>query len=184
MISSRTILFSSVCALLLVTGTLRAQVGDPAMREDEAIERQKILKAADQLDLIVSQNQKLQDDLTKLQQQVQALTDEKSFLQKKIDDLEKNRERDKQSLLKEVAAIVASKPTVAPTTPVPQIKDTPSAKQEGFEYVVEAGDNLWAIAKAYQDAGVKISVDDIRKANRMEKNQDLQAGQKLFIPKK
>jgi len=79
MISSRTILFSSVCALLLVTGTLRAQVGDPAMREDEAIERQKILKAADQLDLIVSQNQKLQDDLTKLQQQVQDVTNEKSF---------------------------------------------------------------------------------------------------------
>jgi hypothetical protein len=71
-------------ALILVSAQiLHAQMGDPSAREDEAIERQKILKAADQIDLLVQQNQKLQEDLGKLQQQVTVLQDEKGALLRK-----------------------------------------------------------------------------------------------------
>jgi LysM repeat protein len=176
-------------ALILVSAQiLHAQMGDPSAREDEAIERQKILKAADQIDLLVQQNQKLQEDLGKLQQQVTVLQDEKGALLRRLDEIEKNAVKDKQSLLKEVAAIVASKPSgtnpPAPTSVAfKQEKAPPTAKQDGYEYEVKAGDSLWAISKAYQDAGVKVSVEEIRKANNMEKSQDLRVGQKLFVPK-
>jgi LysM repeat protein len=116
------------------------------------------------------------------------LQEDKSALQKRVDDLEKNSAKEKQALLKEVAAIVASKPggstgSSSTSAPVKAEKTANTGKQEGFEYEVKAGDSLWAIAKAYQDAGVKVSVEDIRKSNSMEKSQDLRTGQKLFIPK-
>lgn len=166
---------SVALVVIIATTTIKAQNFDPALREDAAIERQKILKTADQLDLIVGQNQQLQSDLVKLKQEV-------AELQQKLADLESNAAKDKQTLLKEVSAIVAAKP--AP--PKPEIKEektAPPTKQEGFEYEVKAGDNLWAIAKAYQDAGVKVSVDDLRRVNQLDKSQNLKTGQKLFIPK-
>jgi LysM repeat protein len=74
----------------------------------------------------------------------------------------------------------APKPPPAPPRPTPP---SPAPKEEGFEHTVEAGQSLWAIAKAYQDAGVKVSIDDIRRANNLKDN-TLRTGQKLFIPKK
>jgi uncharacterized protein YlxW (UPF0749 family) len=172
---------------LLVTAnavSLLAQYSDPAAREDQAIERQKILKAADQIDLLLQQNRKLQEEILKLQQQVTTLQDEKTVLQKRMDDLEKNAIKDKQALLKEVANIVASKTDAGiKTVPVKVDKPASGTKQEGYEYEVKTGDSLWAIAKAYQDAGVKVTAEDIRIVNSMGKSQDLKAGQKLFIPK-
>ena len=41
---------------------------------------------------------------------------------------------------------------------------------------------LWAIANAFQQQGVKVSVEDIRKANNLDANAVLKVGQKLFIP--
>ncbi len=49
--------------------------------------------------------------------------------------------------------------------------------EQGYEHVVEKGQTLSAIAKAY-----KTSVDAIRKANNL-KNDTVYIGQKLFIPK-
>lgn len=167
----------SALLFLVTIANINAQSFDPALREDAAIERQKILKSADQLDLIVNQNQQLQSDLVKLKQEI-------AILQQRLADLESNTAKDKQALLKEVAAIVASKPT----TPKPEVKEEkvsplPLPKQEGFEYEVKAGDNLWAIAKAYQEAGVKVSAEELRRVNQLDKSQNLKTGQKLFIPK-
>ncbi|NJK90902.1 MAG: LysM peptidoglycan-binding domain-containing protein [Blastochloris sp.] len=171
--------------VLALVSPLTAQYADPAAREDEAIERQKILRAADQLELLVQQNQKLQEDMGKLQLQIQALQEDKAALHKRLDDMEKTAAKDKQALLKEVAGLVASSKGSAAVSPRPEAPPkTEGAKQEGYEYEVKTGDSLWAISKAYQDAGVKVSVDDIRQANNMDRSQNLRAGQKLFIPKK
>jgi len=176
----------AVWLLLVSVAPVGAQYGDPAAREDEAIERQKILKAADHIELLLQQNQKMQQDIAKLQQQVSGLQEEKSALQKRLDDFEKNAVKERQALLKEVASLVANKSSgssTAATSTVQQEKPSSQAKEQGYEYEVKAGDSLWAIAKAFQDAGVKVSVDEIRKANNMGKSQDLRVGQKLFVPK-
>lgn len=54
----------------------------------------------------------------------------------------------------------------------------PVGKGEFYVYTVEKGATLGAIAKAY-----KVTVADIKKANRL-KNDIIQVGQKLYIPKK
>ena len=55
------------------------------------------------------------------------------------------------------------------------------APEEGYRYLVQAGDTLKDIAKAYTSAGVPTSVAEIRKANQLATTR-LQVGQVLFIP--
>jgi LysM repeat protein len=63
----------------------------------------------------------------------------------------------------------------APTTPA----DGP---QKGYYYTVQSGNTIAAIAKAYRDQGVKVSVSDILKANPKVDPAKLYVGQKIFVP--
>jgi LysM repeat protein len=54
----------------------------------------------------------------------------------------------------------------------------PSGSGKFYEYTVQSGATLSAIAKAY-----KVSVEDIKQANGL-KNNMIRVGQKLYIPKK
>ena len=165
--------------------------GDPGAAQDAVIERQKLLKAADQIDLMVQQNGQLQQDLAQLKERVKKLESDNAELKKALDDQDKARAKEKEALLKEVSKIVAtgagtkSSPRESHNTPVqPGTKGDAGSAEQGYEYRVEAGQNLWAIAKAYQEKGVKVTVEDIRKANNLAKDQPLKTGQRLFIPKK
>lgn len=158
---------------------------DPAAAEDAAIERQKILRAADQLDLLSTQGASLAQQLMELRSELEKLRAENQTLRQQITALEKARAAEREALLKEVSAIVASgskTPPPKPASPSPAPARSAST-EEGFEHTVEPGQSLWAIAKAYQDAGVNVTVEDIRRANNLKDN-TLRAGQKLFIPKK
>jgi chromosome segregation ATPase len=54
----------------------------------------------------------------------------------------------------------------------------PATSGKFYEYTVQSGATLSAIAKAY-----KVSVEDIKRANNMNNNM-IRVGQKLYIPKK
>jgi LysM repeat protein len=182
------------CALMLWGMTpVHAQAFDPAAAEDAAIERQKLLRAADQLDLISTQSASLMQQVQELRSELEKLRAENTALRQQVTVLEKSRATERESILKEVSSIVAAggrSPTSAPTTgnatpPAAPVKTpiTGAGREEGFEHQVEHGQSLWAIAKAYQDAGVKVSVEEIKAANNLKDN-NLRSGQKLFIPKK
>ncbi len=180
-----------VAGLLCPLSPARAQE-DPAAAQDALIERQKVMKAADQLDLIVQQNAQLQQDLAQMKERVKKLETDNAELKRLLDEQAKAQARDKEALLKEVSKIVAA--GSKETKPVKEAKtDAPAtgsksgdsaAAEQGYEYTVLAGQSLWAISKAYQEKGVNVSVEDIRKANNLAPNQPLKTGQKLFIPKK
>lgn len=155
---------------------LQARAYDPAAAEDAAIERQKILRAADQLDLLSTQGASLAQQLQELRAEIEKLRSDNQSLRQQLAALEKARAAEKDALLKEVSSIVASAPKSVPAAP-------PAAHEQGFEHIVESGQSLWAIAKAYQDAGIQVSIEDIRRANGLKDN-TLRTGQKLFIPKK
>ncbi len=71
-------------------------------------------------------------------------------------------------------------PGVAPAKAVESEK--PGKPEEGFEYVIQKGDTLSVIVKAYREKGVKITTDQILKANPGLKPERLREGQKIFIP--
>jgi nucleoid-associated protein YgaU len=155
------------------------------------IERQKILRAADQIEFIVDQQNKLIREIDGLKKTVESvsrenarLKEENGQLAKRLDQAEAQRGKEREALLNEVSKLVAeskkSAPQAAPKEPV----RAPVKAEEGFEHVVARGDTLWAITEAYRAAGVKVTMEEIRAANGLKEGQALRVGQKLFIPKK
>jgi LysM repeat protein len=116
-----------------------------------------------------------QDDLKKLADQVQ--------------EIDKKRQEDRELILKEIGKLgkVAGsssgrKPTPTVTTNSATGGSNPGGKENGYEYKVSAGDTLLIIAKAYRDQGIKVTSDQILKANPGLDPKNLKVGQKVFIP--
>jgi LysM repeat protein len=122
------------------------------------------------------------DDLKKLAEQVQ--------------EIDKKRQEDNDRVLKELEhlekALGASSPGHKPppeippdTTPTPLKSHTdtgPGGPQNGYDYTVRSKDTLSAIAKAYRAQGVKVTTDQILKANPGLDVKNMKVGQKIFIP--
>ncbi len=121
-----------------------------------------------------------QDDLSKLAQQVQ--------------EIDKKRQEDNEQILKELEHLEKalgasptsrkSSPETPPdTSPAPaKSHATASGPQNGYDYTIHKGDTLMAIAKAYRDQGIKVTTDQILKANPGLDPKSLKVGQKIFIP--
>lgn len=147
----------------------------PGALEDAAIERQRLLRAADQLDTLTHKLETMQLEVAGLREEIAKLKNENTQLRGELAALETRQNKSREALIEEVGKIVAeSEPPSAPAT-------QPS---QGYEHIVEKGQSLWAIANAFQKQGVKVSVDDIRKANNLKEEAILRVGQKLFIPEK
>ena len=117
-----------------------------------------------------------QDDLKKLADQVQ--------------EIDKKRQEDRDLILKEIEKLgkvggstAAHKPAPVPTTSTSIGGPTAAGKENGYEYKVAAGDTLSIIAKAYRDQqGIKVTSDQILKANPGLDPKSLKVGQTIFIP--
>jgi LysM repeat protein len=116
-----------------------------------------------------------QEDLQKLANQVQ--------------ELAKKQQADNDLILKEIGKIgkiggtpSGRKSTPNVTTNTPTGGTSTGGKESGYEYKVAAGDTLMIIAKAYRDQGIKVTAEQILKANPGLDPKSLKVGQKIFIP--
>jgi TolA-binding protein len=116
-----------------------------------------------------------QDDLKKLADQVQ--------------EIDKKRQEDRELILKEIGKLgkvggssPGRKPTPTVTTNSATGGSNPGGKENGYEYKVAEHDTLLIIAKAYRDQGIKMTSDQILKANPGLDPKNLKVGQKIFIP--
>ncbi len=122
------------------------------------------------------------DDLKKLAEQVQ--------------EIDKKRQADNDRVLKELERLERSlgtsssshrsspdiTPDITPTPTRSHPTASPSGPQNGYDYTVQRGDTLVAIAKAYRAQGVKVTTDQILKANPGLDAKNMKVGQKIFIP--
>ena len=115
------------------------------------------------------------DDLQKLADQVQ--------------EIDKKRQADRELILKEIGKLSkvggsspGRKSTPGVTTNTPTGGSTTGGKDSGYEYKVAEHDTLLIIAKAYRDQGIKVTSDQILKANPGLDPKNLKVGQKVFIP--
>jgi TolA-binding protein len=60
---------------------------------------------------------------------------------------------------------------------------SPTIPEEGFEYVIQAGDRLDVIVKKYRDEKIMVTSKSITDANPTVNWSKLRIGQKIFIPK-
>ncbi|MGA3267801.1 MAG: LysM peptidoglycan-binding domain-containing protein [Verrucomicrobiota bacterium] len=142
----------------------------------EALEK-GINDLRDKLNQPAANNYAAQDDLAKLAAQVQ--------------DLAKKQQSDNDLIVKQlenfgkISAGSTTSHRAAPPAPTPRSTDNPppGGPQNGFYYTIKANDTLSAIAKAYREKNVKVTVDDILKANTGLDAKSLIVGQQIFIPR-
>jgi LysM repeat protein len=114
------------------------------------------------------------DDLKKLAAQVQ--------------EIDKKRQDDNSLILKQIeklgkaggASISSHRSTATISTNTPEA--TVTGPQKGYDYPIVANDTVSSIAKAYRAQGVKVTTDQILKANPGLNPNSLIVGKKIFIP--
>ena len=119
-----------------------------------------------------------QDDLKQLAAKLQEVDRKRQDDNERVlDELKKLGSTLKASVPKRTAAAPPVSTGDETTTPAPtKIPD------KGFEYKVQSGDTLGAIAKAYQEKNIKVTVKQILDANPGLKPEKMYVGQKIFIP--
>ena len=131
----------------------------------------------DKLNQPVINNSASSDDLKKLAEQVK--------------DLAKKQQDDNDLVLKEFEKLAKAggavshkpQPAVAPAPTDNSTTANAGDRQNGFWQPVGSGDTISAIAKAYQDKGIKVTKEQILAANPGLNPGKLKVGQKIWIPK-
>jgi LysM repeat protein len=117
-----------------------------------------------------------QEDLNRLGEAV------KEVDRKRLDDAEKL--HTELLKLREVLKAPLGSSKKAPVSAPKEPPATPASTtpDKGFEYVIKSGDTLDAVAQAYKEQNIKVTVAQILKANPGLKPERLKVGQKIFIP--
>jgi hypothetical protein len=106
-----------------------------------------------------------------------------------VQEIDKKRQEDRTLILKEIeklgkvgggSASGRKPPVVSTTTENPG--GTGTGPQKGYDYTIQRGDTLLAIAKAYREQGIRVTTDQILKANPGLNANNLIVGKKIFIP--
>jgi len=132
-------------------------------------------QAIRQLNAITKQNNVFKKQITELKQNI-------ITLKKALATEQKNRHTETEKLFKDIVQ-QTSEIINAQTAKMQKARKIRTAKSRipkgsFYEYTVQKGATLGAIAKAY-----KVSIADIKKTNNL-KNDFIRVGQKLLIPKK
>jgi outer membrane murein-binding lipoprotein Lpp len=181
------------CARLAAQETTAATAAAIAEKQ-YAEERYKRLQTAVE-DLQAAQV-KLQKQMEGLADELQALREERARaaartvthddlkkLWDRLQELDRKREEDKRLILEEIRRL-ATPPVVEPPPKrhPPAELAVSAGPQKGYEYEIQKDDTLGAVVAAYQKKGVKVTLDQVLKANPNLKPKQLRVGQKVFIP--
>jgi nucleoid-associated protein YgaU len=184
----------------LARGQDNATAAAIAPRQEEIDERFKRLSG--QLDDILKSQADQLRRLGDLEDAVKNLRDQQSRpnatyasqedlkrLADAIKEVDNNRLKDYEKIREEIGQLGKVLAAPSTSTPVPTrpssrnpVDAGPKQDENGYWYVVKRGDFLSTIAKAFNEQGVKVTLDQIEKANPNVDSTKLRIGQKIFIP--
>lgn len=161
-------------------------------RAQDAATEEQLTKLRAEITALQASNIKLQKDLSDVLKEVQELRSQMSRptgnyadaedvkrLADSIKEVDRKRASDRELILNEIRKLgksISLSPTPAPSS---------SADRDGWEYEIKQGDTLSALVTYLREQkGMKITVDDILKANRGLKPTSMKVGDKVFIPSK
>jgi len=146
------------------------------------MERRKILKAADQVERMDQEFEKIQSRVSSLEQLLQEIKQQSQSLKESLANASAKASQDRSALLDEVSKMLAERKEKEKAKEKTPATASPKAS-EGYEHVVAKGDTLSSIVQAYnEEHKLKLTVDSVRKANQLGKDTPLKVGQKLVIP--
>jgi LysM repeat protein len=186
-------------SLLLVTMALWAP---SLMRGEDAATEERLNKLAGRIeDLLAGQDamrkhvEALERELANLREQVgkptgnYAAEEDLKRVAKAVEEVDRKRVEDAEKVKSELLRLqkaVTSAPAVrshsSATPPEEPARSKPEVPDKGFEYIVKKGDTLSIIVQAYREKNIKVSTDQILKANPNLKPEKMYIGQKIFIP--
>lgn len=175
----------------------------PASRAQDAAAQERMNKMSGQIDDLIAGQKAIREQTAALAKELASLRDEQTKpnssyasqeelrrLAESIKEVDRKRLEDAEKihaeLLKLRQALIAPPPSTkripsapAPDSPVP---DKTATTDKGFEYVIKDGDSLSLIVQAYREKNIKVTIDQILKANPGLVPEKLKVRQKIFIP--
>lgn len=183
---------------LIVGGILLAQA---LLAQDAAVEERLNRMSGHVEDLLAAQKiqqermAELGKEVSSLREQAAknsgnfATQEELRKLAEKVQEIDQKRVSDNERIIKELEKLTRSgaggrpdRHTTKGTKEATEKTASGGGNEKGFEYEIQSGDTLSTIALAYREKGVKITTDQIVKANPGLKPDRLKVGQKIFIP--
>jgi LysM repeat protein len=173
------------------------------LRAQDAATEERLNKLSGQIeDLIAAQNAlkkhvaDLSHEIDSLREQIgrpnasYATQDEIKRLAENLREVDRKRLEDADRIHSELKklgeSLEASAQKLQKKTPsaAPEKKgsEKPATSEKVFEYTVEKGDTLSLIVQAYREKNIKVTTDQILKANPGLKPEKLRPGMKIFIP--
>ena len=171
------------------------------LRAQDAATEERLNKLSGQIEGVIETQQSLSKHIDRLAKEIETLREQMNKptgnyaaqedlkrLVKAVEEVDRKRvddaEKVKTELLNIRKLVLNAPPPKSPRTPnIPASTDTPDEKPaKGFEYVIQQGDTLSAIIQAYREKKVKVTQDQILKANPGLKVNALVPGKKIFIP--
>jgi len=180
-----------------------ALIGVPGLRAQDAATDERLNKLAGQIQDLQSSQEAINRKIEGLAKELESLRGQldkpagnfaseedlkrladsvKEIDRKRMDDYEKIRTELKSLGKTLVASTPSPRKTSAPAPTELASNDKSSGPEKGFEYQVKRGDTLKLIVKAYRDNNIKVTTDQILKANPDLKPEKMRVGQKIFIP--
>lgn len=161
---------------------IEGQLTQQSKRIDDL--EKKVSDMQDKLSTPAANNSASADDLKKLAEQVQEIdrkrqADNEQIL-KAIEKLSKGGSAGIESHESHKSAEAA--PPASNNNDQAPVTGGAGGQQNGYYYVIQSGNTLSAIAKAYQAKGIKVTVKQILAANPGLNPGGLYVGQKIFIP--
>ena len=164
---------------------LRGHVDD--LLEDKANQKKQIEALAKEIQALREHQQNQPTTTYASQEDLRKLAE-------KLQELETKRKADRELILKEIEKLgkatsgssnsKSTKPTKAATpTTLPDGSNSCKLPEQAIEHTIAAGDTLSTIAAAYsKEKGVKVTTEQIRRANPGIKEDKLRVGQKVLVP--
>ncbi len=149
-------------------------------------QQKKIAVVLDNMDSLREEQIKAAGRASASKEDIRRLSKDLQDLAKAIQEIDRKREEDKKLILDKIRDL-ANMPV--PEVPKPVVKPEPAAPvakpvtpQKWYEYEVKQGDTLTAIVEAYRHSGVKVTHEQVLKANPKLNPAKLRVGQKITIP--
>ena len=182
-------------AFFLITALLAFPAVVPA--QDAATE-ERLNKLSAQIDVLNEAKDALNKKIDDLQGQIRDLqgqvskpsgnyasADDLKQLADAIKEVDKKRQDDNERIVSELEKLgktlgagSSGRRSSTPTAVTPSV----DANAPHMEYVVQSGDTLGAIVKAYREKGVKVTLQQVLAANPGLKPETMKVGQKIIIP--
>ncbi len=165
----------------------------------DAATQERLDKMAGQIQDFLDAQKSLQQQLTQVSKEVSALREQMANQPREdwatdadlkrladgVREIDKKRIEDNEHIRTEIGKLGKLLTSAPPARSKPSREEEPKEPvkpEAGFEYVVQSGDSLSLIAQACREKGVKVTMDQIRKANPKLNADRLLVGQKIFIP--